>query len=320
MEFIKFPSLENHYQTKAINYWLQYNPTLSSEKFIITEKMDGANFCIVIPREGEVYFQSRNNALAGDASFFDFQSALERDMDKIMKIKSELNSSDLVNEVRIYGELFGNGVQRRVDYGTGRYFLPFEVVLDGEILPPKSGLDFMESFDMVQWWVPILGYADSLEQAMEFNVEEVPTKHQGTTENGFKFIEGVVIAPYENVFHNTSGSRFLIKKKAHCFGDISGQKTKDKKPEVPLSESGTKLINIWVNMFSDNRLEDLFSKMGRIEEHKQIGEYLKAFSADVKGDFLKNHLDEFKYLPDTEKGKILKSAQSRAVAMIKANL
>ena len=321
MEFVKFPSLENHYQGKAINYWLRDNPTLSNEKFIITEKLDGANFCIVIPKEGEVYFQSRNNALAGDASFFNFQSVIEKDMDKIMEIKREMNDHMFFDsEVRIYGELFGNGVQRRVDYGDDRYFLPFEVVIDGEILSPSEGLEFMDAFGFGDWWVPILGYADSLEEALEFNVEEVLTKHQGTTEKGFKFIEGVVISPFEKVYQNASGSRFLIKKKAHCFGDLAGQKTKDRKVEEPLSESGTKLFNIWLNMFSENRLMDLFSKMGKIDSMKQIGEYLKAFSADVKEDFFKEHKEAFIYLPDIEKAKILKSAQSRAVALLKGSL
>ena len=41
--FKKFPSIENHYQQKNIDYWLRLYPELKDEDYVITEKLDGAN-------------------------------------------------------------------------------------------------------------------------------------------------------------------------------------------------------------------------------------------------------------------------------------
>lgn len=43
-DFQKWPSIENTYQDKNLEYWLNQYPELSDVDYVITEKLHGSNF------------------------------------------------------------------------------------------------------------------------------------------------------------------------------------------------------------------------------------------------------------------------------------
>jgi hypothetical protein len=96
-------------------------------------------------------------------------------------------------------------------------------------------------------------------------------------------------------------------------------KTKEYKP-FKGSDEYVRLQNIWNGYFNDNRLQDLFSKEGRISEMGEIGKFIKLMTQDVREDFLNDHKEEFILLNDKEKKKIMSSAGQNTVPLLKAEL
>lgn len=74
MEFKKFPSLDNHYQNKVIDRWLDNNPELQDIEMLVTEKIDGSNFQIIIDKDGGVTCGKRTSLLAPDEKFSNWQA------------------------------------------------------------------------------------------------------------------------------------------------------------------------------------------------------------------------------------------------------
>ena len=135
--FKKFPSLD-HCTQKVVDHWTGRNPELYAEKFVLTEKVDGANFCIVIT-PNSVKFHKRSSLLGDDASFFNFQNVLAQYSLEIQVVQAFVREKG-IGVLRVYGELFGEGVQNRIWYGTGKKFLPFEVWIDERPLPDRKSV------------------------------------------------------------------------------------------------------------------------------------------------------------------------------------
>lgn len=323
-KFIKFPSLENHYRGKELGYWLDHNPELALEEFIITEKIDGSNFCIVISKDLPVYFQSRNQILTWESSFFDFQQALKPHREKIETLQRVVDNEHAWDEIRVYGEIFGEGVQRRIDYGTEKYFKPFEVWCDGY---PKSIAEAKALFKdcgFEDWWVPVVAFAPNLETAMAIDVEDLLTRHAGPQESLSHYVEGVVISPLNKVYlakpdDPENSSRFLIKKKSDRFAEVSNAKRKVTKGREAFKgcEQWERLKDIFIRHFNDNRVNTLISKLGPLDDMAKFSEYHKALRNDAKDDFLKDNLDQFVHLNDSEKKDIINSGAKLAASLLK---
>lgn len=131
-----YPEIENE---KALS-----ECDLTSETFVVTEKIDGANFCLQVAKgaaDDDVVFYSRNCRLGPTDSFFGF-----RDRTKHAELWATLQeAADVVREHAggcglLYGELFGGyfphsshrGVLNRVQYAPHLLFRAFDFSPDGE--------------------------------------------------------------------------------------------------------------------------------------------------------------------------------------------
>lgn len=320
MEFKKYPSLENHYQHKHIEKWFVKFPELPYEPFVITEKIDGANFCIIITKN-KIAHQKRSAILNPEAGFFNYQSVMENCKEQVAKVQ-KWGVDHLTDEIRIFGEIFGEGIQKRVDYGVGKQFLPFEIWVNGEPLPFSQAQILLDQAGVKNWWVPVLGYAADYDSAMQFDLDRetsVPRDNDSDVVN--KKIEGVVIVPTLKVFKwddKQDSSLFRIKFKSADFGD----NPRGGKVQVPFkwSVDGHILAQAFIEKFSDNRKDDLISKMGPLESTPQLSEYIKAFIDDAKEDFLKDHLEAFKLIDDKEKKQIFKAAGKCASLVLRKHI
>lgn len=279
--FKKWASLENHYREKYINDVLDFFPQLANETFVITEKIHGSNFHWHLSPWQPIQAASRNNYLDVTGSFQEasIKSLFESHWDLLDKLQDFCNERDV--EIRLYGELFGNGIQKGVYYCDDKRLLYFGLDIAGELQPFYT----LELFVSPEYLVPVLQIADSLQEALEFDTE-FNSVIAGVDDN---ICEGVVISPYYEtyLFHN---SPFYIKKKNESFSE----KSKAKK-EVVIDEDVARMkaeFDLYVN---DNRLQNVFSKHGVISSPKEIGKYIKLLLEDAKEDFLKDndvtHLD-----------------------------
>ncbi len=96
-------------------------PRLENEKYVITEKIDGTNGCIIITEDGDIFAQSRSRVLdetkAGDN--FGFCKWVKAHKDELLTLGVGYH----------FGEWWGLGIQR--DYGlTERRFSLFNIWQD----------------------------------------------------------------------------------------------------------------------------------------------------------------------------------------------
>ena len=323
MGWKSYGKTKNVTDVKNLRMWINRYPEIDADRYIVTEKIDGSNFQLIFTKGKEVSFGSRNNELRSFSEFFDFQRAVLIDCaDQIERLQDYVDGSLYVDEINLYGELYGAGVQRRIQYSDKKHFLPFHMMIDGR---PVSYMDsmmlFMDAGILGCWWVPVLAPSLTLDQALALDVESLDTRVSQSMDGNRK-IEGIVIEPLENVYtleHEEGVSRFKLKKKSQNFSDKAGVKHKTQK-QHKVSAEGEELFGRWSEMFNDNRLCDVESKVGPIEEMGQMGEYIKLLINDVREDFMNEYKSEFIGLLQSDRGFIMSSGGKLAAELLKSKL
>jgi len=280
-EFKKYPSIENHYQSKFIERFLELYPELAYQSYIITEKLHGCNIQIHITKDN-IEIGKRTDWVKDDEKFNDIQNVVNQD--KYMRIFKEIQERDISGEVEnitLYGELVGQGIQKGVDYGKEKQIFFFDMRLNGCMLSPFYFFGHGRMYDLPI--VPVVKIAQSLEQALEFNTE-FDSKVLNIENN---ICEGVVIKPFYNNWYSVIGESFWIKKKNDKFKEIARAPKVQKEPRERTEIDD--LNDKFLEYITDNRLQSIFSKYGQIQDCKQIGEYIKYLIDDAKIDFEKEY-------------------------------
>ena len=76
MTYNKYGKTKNCTDGKSLRQWLARFPELDGQDYVITEKIDGANFQLIFTKGEDLRFGSRNNELDTMDNFFDFQNAV----------------------------------------------------------------------------------------------------------------------------------------------------------------------------------------------------------------------------------------------------
>ena len=306
MEFKKWNSIENHYNEKVFRKFVEFNPELSNAVFEITEKIHGANFSVIGDSFGNVSFAKRTSLLKDDEKFYGFQEVFKREKYSFLKDFIGKFAEKIEKEVQLYGELYGSNIQKGVYYGEEKNFRWYSLRIDGIIIPPKDAEVLLES--ILHLKVPVIKRERVNGDFVEFirgidqRFTSKLTPDYYTEEN---ICEGVVIVPYEKVFFNQS-SMLLVKKKNEEFKDKSH--VKKLKVVKELSEDTKYFLEEALSYICENRTNDLFSKMGELEDIHNISEYAKAYFDDIWGDFGKDNFKKVQWitLEDVEKKLIKK--------------
>ena len=315
--FKRYPSIINHYRTKDQLWWTSRFPELMDCKFVVTEKIHGANFQFVFKPNGEVQYCSRNQILSPDSDFYGFQeilkSSLVKEFIKRMKIAAGFNNETY----RFYGELFGANVQKGVNYGPEKQVRLFDYSADGVFQSFENLYALACAYNLVDLIVPVIGYAQGIMEVIEFDTEFDSVFTPGDRRSSPNLVEGVVAKPYSKViFVEEDGSVFSIKKKNEAFKEI--QKTP--KPKVDLRPEVLELRNKFMDCINDQRLQGIFSKNGEIEKASQIGQYIKLMTADVMEEFIGMHGDEFGALGKKEQAAVTKCGAREVALLLKGYL
>ena len=327
MEYSKYGKTKNVTDDKSLRQRLARFPELDGQDYVITEKIDGSNFQLIFTKGKDLRFGSRNNELDITDNFFDFQNAvLVQYADNIEMLQEYVDTCHDVDQIQLFGELFGGGIQRRINYGPEKQYLPFHMKVDGLPMSYDDAWKVMSTAGIDSgWWVPTLSTPSRLDIALSVNVEGVETHaSKGDNLTGNLFIEGVVIEPYDQVFsiyheQDDTTARFMLKKKSEAFYDDANTRHK-KMPQYQISVAGIKLMDVWTGMFNDNRMQDLCSKMGRPTEMSQMGDYIKALVNDVREDFINLHKSEFIGLTQGDRGVIMGSGGKLAAKVVRSEI
>lgn len=299
--FIKYTDIENSYQQNYINKELEYHPELKTCKFAAFEKLDGSNAQLIFypgiynmdELMNSVEFCSRSNKLNKESNFqgVNIKELLERYKETIRLM--QIYSNQWENAVNLYGELYGYGIQKRINYGMDKLLTFFDMRIGGTLVSQKDFCEYLHYLEyrtgLTNLYVKPFKIFDTLEEALtinpEFESSFSPTKDHA---------EGWVIKPWD------IPSSFYLKIKSEKF------KEKTKVREIKNKEytiTVNKLKAYFNTLINENRVLSVFSKEGEIQEPGQIGDYVKWVLEDAKKDFYKEYnvgqdltAEEIKYI------------------------
>lgn len=295
MDFKKFTSIENTYRQKFIDKFIFPEGC----EFVAREKLDGANIQLLFTPGKPMKVGKRTAYIEENEDFYDIWNTLN-------KYKVELDGfqryCDSLNEpIRIYGEIYGQGVQKRVKYGSEKYIALFDAEIGEKLLTQEEFELFIINFRNInnnpnyETLLPkSYGIFSKLSDALSIDVENM--ERSGA--------EGVVIQAYNHNVYNKHGERFIVKKKSNAFEDtrqdaIARGAGRAEPKEGDVIYSLNRKFREYINK---NRILDIYAKYGPITEPKQIGDYIKYTLDDAKTDFLKDH-DLSILVPDMDKKK-----------------
>lgn len=315
MEFVKYCSIENHYQEKTINAWCKLYPELYNEEYIIQEKIHGSNFSIWFEKNADdvsIKFGKRNSFLEETDSFFNWQQVVERENIKLVisRIKEYLKNSNCTN-ITLFGELYGEGIQKGVYYSSIKNIVFFDIKVDGLYMSPKFMEELFDKLELKNMLVPKISVIKGLDNALKIDTCFNSKLADIDFIEGNNICEGVVIKPYNKVYYYVA--LFYIKKKNDKFKEVQrAPKVKDER-----SSSALELREIFKGYINKNRLDNIFSKYGKIQELKDVGKYISLTTEDAKKDFFKDYLDEFASLNNKDKKFVVSVVPDLAKDIIK---
>lgn len=268
IEFKKFSSLENTYRENLIERTI--NEGLSGGWWVVTEKVDGANFSFWCDGT-TLRVASRTQWV--DGTFFDCQEVIDRYAQGIMDWCKSENKS-----VAIYGELYGDNIQKRVKYGK-KDFIAFDVVLNGVVANKKGACDIAKACGVP--FVPLL-HTGTFEECLHFR-NTFQSKLTPYMYDGDNTAEGIVIEPLNPKWWK-NGSRVYFKNKSTAFSE---KKQRAPKEKAGLSEEGNAVLNSLLEYCTEQRVSNVISKVGNITS-KDFGKILGMTIKDILEDFQKD--------------------------------
>ena len=315
--FKKYPSLFN--SKKNINRLLMDFTSDDLGKVIAIEKIDGANFQINASKEG-IYFCSRNQVVGkwenGDIknrnnAFFNFPAAIDKLDTEFMDTLEELAQD---HNIILYGELYGNTVQKRINYREKTPTLSFfDIVFDGYFMAPADILrdvvinrsDCAAHYFCYRFGKHFIYYNDrffkknnmTLLEALEFNFPKT---------YDYRSVEGIIIRPFDKTFFNKKGDIICVKKVIEAFSEIKTKQIKEgSNPQIGIYQLEFK------ELLNQNRVSSYISKVGKITD---IGKAITDIMEDAKKDF--RDLDHCENIDENEYKKIFKKQSGHVYHLI----
>ncbi|MDO5655992.1 MAG: RNA ligase family protein [Flavobacteriaceae bacterium] len=326
MNLKKYNSIENSYQEKVLDRIRFLG--LNKEKFIVQEKVHGANFSFQT-NGNEIKIAKRTDFILPDEVFFNGQQILEKYRSNVFQLFEDLkNLIPSVAKIAVFGEIFGGAykhpdvkrindaikVQKGIDYAPFNEFYAFDIMIDDtEFLDVETANQYFEKHGF--FYARTLFEGD-LEEALKFPKEfnsKIP-EWLNLPEIEDNECEGVIIKPLKPAFFG-NGARIILKNKNEKWSE----KVKVERKEIeatPLSESAEKVLTEILSFINLNRLNNLMSKIGRFEP-KLIGKINGLLVQDALEDFKNEFSADYESLEKEEQKKVNKRVNSFSLNLIK---
>jgi len=286
---------------------------LEKLKWVVTEKVHGANFSFVYDN-GVLKFAKRKEYLTWNDDFFGFQLVINQIETNIIRLFEELSTTIKGTKFIIYGELFGgkyphatveadsnvHAIQTGVYYSPTINFCAFDIAIETEGTGPKKYVDYETAISYFEkhhifYAKPLL--IGKFGDAVNFNtrINSTIPKQLHLPELTENLIEGVVIKPYNQLDTVIVSSRPIIKLKNKEFDEEKKFHQAEKWTYVPAisskSEDLSFILDELRNYITENRLESAISKIGALNlaNKQRIADIKKEFFKDALIDFNENN-------------------------------
>jgi Rnl2 family RNA ligase len=285
--FLKYPSIIGEDDKQLQEFYERNRPELKDLDYIVTEKLHGANVYLYINKEGHKIYARSVEVTDGD--FYGVQDIIKKHLkeDWLKTLVGYLDKTR-VSSLRLYGEVYGKGVNKGVYYGEGRYIRWFDLELNDRSLSPM----LMELYIPRDRRVPEIDYIKYDEIYTYQFLENSRLTPEGYDEENIA--EGVVIRPFKTNIEiprpqedgSMGRSRFTLKRRNDAFFEAK----RAKRPPLPDN------ILEWRTRFSEfitvNRALNMFSKAPLPESLSKAKAMIPLLVADAKEDFLKAYPTE----------------------------
>lgn len=298
MKFIKYNSLENHYQQKFIDKVCEEG--LAGGSWVATEKIHGANFSFWYNGTGDVKTAKRSgfcelNFFSCHIVFDKYQQCIKNMYEGLILDGTITREDTLV----VYGEIFGGHffgqsepqakqVQGGMNYHPNTEFMVFDIGIE-KLDGTKFWVDYLTMIILVTDFhmlpTPLVG-AGSLQYCLsldnDFN-SLVPKYYGLVVPDGEKAqCEGFVIRPIGGERFLRNGSRVIIKSKNSAFKEID--KASKQVVVSTMSEESSAVLNELSRYINRNRVMAVQSKEGE-PNWKQV--------SLISGNLLKDAIEDF---------------------------
>lgn len=293
MDFKKYNSLENAYRQKFINHCHE----LGVNQWVALEKIHGANFSFICDENMVVTPAKRTSVLNktehGTYDFYGCNPIVEKYTPEIQSLANVIGGP-----IQVFGELYGEGVQKEVKYGK-KDFIVFDIMLkDGIFLDWPLVKDLCEIFDIP--YAPELGRG-SLEEMLSLSPEFTSKLCEDNA-------EGIVIKPLVDNVLLGNGSRPIIKNKSEAFSE---KKQKPAKKPQKMPEEVVDIFNDFCQYLNQNRLNNVLSKIGGDISQKDFGKIAGLLAQDAKAEFERDE-----YLIDPDYWKLISKAVGKEASSV----
>lgn len=309
MEFKKFNSIENTYQSQFVNKIKQHYD--KNMVFVAHEKVHGANFILAF--DGTNFMVGKRNSWLEQDQLEKFNNCdiiVNKYQNKVKDMYEFLGEP-----IYIYGELIGGiypnmksmgkPLQKDIFYCPFMEYIAYDIFLtiQNKFLNFFETIQILDNFGFYHLKPLITGTLDDI---LKMDVEKIPTtipSMLGLDSIEGNFMEGVVIRPLINIgnYHT------LLKKKRNMFSEVNKERSKDIYKNIQF-EDFTNLSDDFINNLKQyitfNRYINMKTKEGDIKKDILIGLTIQDAIEDAKKNSqIKNKLEtitkkERKYLID----------------------
>lgn len=307
--------------------------------WVVTEKIHGANFCILLDANGFTYAK-RKEILSPEEDFFQYQTLVSELEEKSLRLQELVtaHSNQPPETLLVYGELFGGGyphpdvepvptvdlVQSGVYYAPDVRFCVFDIAVYTASSSRKNYLDY----EQVCAWCEEVGmlYAKPLltgtyEQAVAYDIRFGSTLPAvlGLPPLPFpNLAEGVVIKPWENLELETEKGVFrpVVKRKIAEFAETQFHQAEKWQPFEPKGKA-TRLTRTLLGLVTMNRLQNAVSKVGKVQAHdaRNLAQLQTYFWEDIAEE-MQMYATDFQKLTQAEQTRVQRHLKEAAEKLI----
>jgi Rnl2 family RNA ligase len=335
ISFEKYNSIKNTFDKEFVTKIKLEG--FGNAQFVVQEKVHGANFCFATDGES-IIVGKRTGFVEPDEIFYGYEDLLVRYKKQVIELFVGVKKRypDTLT-VTIFGEIFGGKyphpdvknssnivcIQKGVYYCPGHEFYAFDIYrasIDNALF---LAVDEVNAFfeDAGFFYAKTL-FKGTIDECLQYpnDFPSCVSGWLGLPPIEDNICEGIVIRSLEPIYlHN--GSRVLLKSKNSRFAEKQTERTKNTAAVFVESSHSEALKNLLVlsdEYVTENRLNNVISKIGGFSTPKDTGKLIGMLSKDVLDDFLKEHLEQYNCLEKNEQKILNKHVNSRSTSLIKS--
>jgi hypothetical protein len=272
MAFCKYPTIGNYANPR------ERAAVPPTERWVVLEKVDGANLQLLFTPGGERRIGRRNGWLADDEAFFGVRDILARHAAELAVLQQWADEHS--TGLRVYCELYAPKILGRIPYGEGIVILDVMVHKTGgggELLSPDAAAAFLRDLGVGHLAVPCLVCLDGWDAVVEWLRDAFRDGPRSALAPGGPVAEGVVVRPAARNYEIREGHA-MLKHKTAAFA------------EVVRAPKECPLMDEFQGYITPSRVAGIVSKLGPPPDKAAIGRvYLPALKADALADYVRDH-------------------------------